>query len=117
MGRGRCCAGASICRGLCVYVSSRVVVSPRSPGIVVITWLCFMLPVPGFFRRAGTFVIKYVFSVVQFLSVWCSNIVCGSIGGDCLLGCVSGKFTLVWTKSSSRIGPSCSSGVVSQVSL
>ncbi len=59
-----------------------------------------------FFRRAGTFVVKYVVSVVQILSVWCSNIVCGSIGGDCLVGCVCGRVTLVWTESSPRLGPS-----------
>ena len=48
-----------------MYVSSSVVVSRKGTGIVVISSLCFMLSVPGFFRRAGTFVIKYVCIVVQ----------------------------------------------------
>ena len=71
-----------------------------------------MLPVPMFFRRAGTFVVKYVLSEVQILNVWCSNIVCGSIGDDCLLGSVCGNITFVGTESSSRLGPINSSVVL-----
>ncbi len=89
-----------------MYVSSSVVVSRKGTGIVVISNVCFMLTVPRFFRRTGTFVVKYVFIVVQFLKLLCRDIVRGSIVGDCLMGNVSGKCTLVWTKSSPRLGPS-----------
>ena len=106
MGGGKCCASASVRMVLCVFVSDSVVVSRKGTGIVVISSTCFVLTVPMFFRRAGTFVIKYVCIVVQFLKVWCRNIVFGSIVGDCLMGSVCGKYTLVWTKSSPRLGPS-----------
>ena len=74
-GGGKCCASASIRRVMCVFVSSSVVVSRKGTGIIDVSSACFMLPVPRFFRRAGTFVIKYVCIVVQFLKVWCRNIV------------------------------------------
>ena len=65
MGRGKCSAGASVRRVLCMVVSHSVVISRNGTGLGIRSSMCFVLTVPVFFRRAGTFVIKYVCIVVQ----------------------------------------------------
>ena len=60
-----CRASASVRRVLCIVVSDSAVVSRNGTGLVIISSTCFVLTVPMFFRRAGTFVIKYVCIVVQ----------------------------------------------------
>ena len=65
MGGGKCCAGASVRRVLCIVANDSVVVSRNGTGLRIISSMCFVLTVPVFFRRAGTFVIKYVCIVVQ----------------------------------------------------
>ncbi len=105
MGGGKSRAVASVRRVLCVSVSSNVVVSRKGTGLVVLSIPCFVLTVPMFSCRAGTFVIKYFCIVVQFLKVWCHITVFGSIVGNCLMGNMVSKYMFVWTKSSPRLGP------------
>ena len=65
MGGGKCSAVASVRRVLCMVVGNSIVVSRNGTGLRIISSMCFVLTVPVFFRRAGTFVIKYVCIVVQ----------------------------------------------------